>query len=271
MVAEGDGLGDLGVDAVGGVEEDGGLVGPGAGDVAGRVAAAADDEEGEVEGFDVGDAGAVGADVEVEAAQAVAAEAVGAALQDDGAGAVGVDAGADDVFEELDVGFVVDAVVEGHVEGVVGAWVERVRRAGAVQAAGAGEEVVLVVFVEGDGQHAVGRPECLLDAVAVVDVDVDVHDSRVVAEELQHAQDDVVHVTETAGLGLFGMVQAARPVDGDLGLIIAQLARCVQTPAGVERAVFVQTVEDGAVVAEIELDDAIALLRLLHVARHHLA
>ena len=49
------------------------FVGPGAGDVAGCVAAAADDEEGQVEGFGEGDAGAVGADVKVEAAEPVAA------------------------------------------------------------------------------------------------------------------------------------------------------------------------------------------------------
>ena len=95
-------------------------MGPGSGNVAWCVAASAADEEGEVECLDEGDAGAVCADVEVEAAESVAAERVGAALEDDRAGAVGLDAGADDVLEELDVGVVVDAVVEGHVEGVVG-------------------------------------------------------------------------------------------------------------------------------------------------------
>lgn len=54
------------------VDEDGGFVGPGAGYVARCVAAAATDEEGQVECFHEGDAGAVSADVQVEAAQAVA-------------------------------------------------------------------------------------------------------------------------------------------------------------------------------------------------------
>lgn len=182
MVAEGDGVGDVGIDEVLGINEDGGFVGPGAGDVARGIAATADDEERQAEGLDEGDAGAVGADVEVEAAEAVAAEGVGAALEDNGAGAVGVYAGADDVAEELDVRFVVDAVVEGDIDGVVRARVERVGWASAIEGPGAGEKVILVVFVEGDGEDAVGGPEGLLNAVAVVHVDVDIHDAWVVAE-----------------------------------------------------------------------------------------
>ena len=89
MIAEGNGFRDVGVDGILGVDEDGGFVGPGAGDVAGGVAATAHDEEGEAEGFDVGDAGTVGGDVEVEAAETVTAEGVGAALEDDCAGLVG--------------------------------------------------------------------------------------------------------------------------------------------------------------------------------------
>jgi len=271
VVAEGDGLGDVGVDVVGGVDEDRGLVGPGARDVARRVAAAADDEQGQAEGLDVRDARAVRLHVQVEAAQPVAAEAVGAALQDDGAGPVRLDAGADDVLEELDVVGVLDAVVERDVDGVVGAGVQRVGGPVGVEGAGAREEVVLVVLVEGDGEHAVGGPEGLLDAVAVVHVDVDVHDAGVVAEELQDAQDDVVDVAEAAGLGLLGVVQAAGPVDGDLALVVAQLPGGVDGAAGVERAVVVQAVEDGAVVAEVEARDVLALLGVLHVGGGDLA
>ena len=99
-----------------GADADARFVGPQARDVARRVASAAEDQQREVEGLGVGDAGAVGTDVEVEAAEAVAAEGVGAALEDDGGGVVRLHAGADDVAEEFDVLVVVDAVVEGHVE-----------------------------------------------------------------------------------------------------------------------------------------------------------
>ena len=110
----------------------------------------------------------------------------------------------------------------------------------------------LAVFVEGEGHDAVGGPESLLDAVAVVHVDVDVQHARVVAEELQDGEHDVVDVAEAGGFGLLGMVQAAGPVDGDEGLVVGQFAGRVEGGAGVEGGVGVETVEDGAVVADVE-------------------
>ena len=239
-----------------GADADGGLVAPGAGDVAGGVATAAEDEEGDAAldgvAFGEGDAGAVAADVEVEATQAVVAEGVGAALEDDGGGVVVVDGGADDVLEEVLVRFVVDAVVQRHVDAVAVARVVRVGGALGFEGPGAGEEVLLVVFVEGDAEDAVGGPEGLFDSVAVVDIDVDVEDARMVAEELEDGEDDVVHVAEAAGFALFRVVEAAGPVDGEVGLVIAELAGGVHAGAGVEGAVLEEPVEDGAVVADAE-------------------
>lgn len=108
MVEEG------GVSRKGGVDlsadADACFIGPEAGHVTGRVAASTDDKEGQVEGFDEFDAGAVGTDVEVEAAEAVAAKGVGTTLEDDGCGVVFLDAGTDDFAEEGSVAVIVDAV-----------------------------------------------------------------------------------------------------------------------------------------------------------------
>jgi hypothetical protein len=56
--------------------------------------------------------------------------------------------------------------------------------------------------VEGYRHHAVGEVERLLDAVAVVDVYVDVHDARVVLQKLQDRQHEVVDVTKAGGFAL---------------------------------------------------------------------
>ena len=160
------------------------LVGPAPRHVGGGVAAAAEDEERDVEGFGVLDTSAMGFDAEVEAAKAVTAEGVGAALEDDGRGPVDGDAGTDDVLEEADVLVVFNTVVEGDVEAVMGAGVAGVGGPGGVEGPGAGEVGVLVVFVEGEGHNAVGGPEGLFDAVSVMDVDVNVEDAWVVKEEL---------------------------------------------------------------------------------------
>ena len=51
----------------------------------------------------------------------------------------------------------------------------------------------------------------------MVAVDVDVENARVGAQELDDAEDDVVDVAEAGGLALLGVVQAAGPVDRDVG------------------------------------------------------
>ena len=50
--------------------------------------------------------------------------------------------------------------------------------------------------MKGSCQHAIRRPKGLLDSVAVVHVDVDVHNPRMVAEELQDPEDDIVDIAE---------------------------------------------------------------------------
>ena len=115
---------------------------------------------------------------------------------------------------------------------------------------GAGE--VLSVLVEGHGHDAVGGVEGLLDAVAVVDVDVDVEHPLVVLEQLQDGQDDVVDVAEAGGLALLGVVEAAGPVDGDLRGLLVQLDRGGDGAAAGELAELVEAVEHGAVLADVE-------------------
>ena len=132
--------------------------------------------------------------------------------------------------------------------------------AGLVEAAGAGEENRFVVLVEGKRHDAVGGPERLFDAVAMVDVDVDVEDARIRAQHLEDGEDDVVDVAESAGFALFGMVQPAGPIDGDIGLAGCQFASCVEGGASVVGAVVEEAVENGTVVAHVEGVVALAVL-----------
>jgi hypothetical protein len=86
--------------------------------------------------------------------------------------------------------------------------------AGLLGPAGAGEEEPRVL-VEGDGEDAGVVPERRLDAVAVVDVGVEV--GHTLGAELQQAGDGergVVVDAEAGGVGRHGVVQAAGEVDG---------------------------------------------------------
>ena len=66
----------------------------------------------------------------------------------------------------------------------------------------------------------ISRIERLLDPVAVVAVDVDVEHARDAPEELEDAEHDVVDVAEARGFALFGVVEAAGPVYGDVGFAV---------------------------------------------------
>ncbi len=136
-----------------------------------------------------------------------------------------------------------------------------------LEGARAGEEDLGLVLVERDGHDAVRGEESLLDAVAVVDVYVDVQHPRVAPEELYDADDDVVDVAEPGRLVLLGVVQAAAPGDGDVGLFVADLARGIQGPAGRHGTVVVEPVEQRAVAtAQVELDLG-GLLGIVYIPR----
>ena len=56
----------------------------------------------------------------------------------------------------------------------------------------------------------------------MVDVDVDVEHARVVLQELEDGEDDVIDVAEALGAVDARVVQAAAPVDGDLGEAVVE-------------------------------------------------
>jgi len=184
------------------IRGDGCLVAPETADVARGISTTADEKEWEAEGLDEFDAGAVGADVEIEAAEAVGTEGVRTALEDDRRRAVGLYHRLDDGFEEAEVVLVIDAVAERDVEGVVFSGTP----ADIVPVSGTGEEVVFVVFVEGQGHHAVGAEEGLFHPVAMVHVYVDIEDAGVVPEELEDCEDNVVNVAEPGCLAFLRVV-----------------------------------------------------------------
>ena len=132
------------------------LVGPCLGDVAGGVAASTEDQQRDTQSLDEVDARPMGFDIQVETAEPITPKGVGAALDDDGGGAVDVIARPNDILEKLTVLLVVDAIIEGYVQGMMRARAAVVQRARIHERAGAGEEVGGGVFVEGHGHDAIG-------------------------------------------------------------------------------------------------------------------
>ncbi len=85
---------------------------------------------------------------------------------------------------------------------------------------------VLPELVEAARHDAVRGVERLLDAVAMMAVDVYVQHPWVCAQKLERAKNNIIDVAETGSFPLFGMVQASGPVDGDVRCARGNLLRC---------------------------------------------
>jgi len=182
----------------------------------------------------------------VETSEPIARQRVSTALQNDGTWSESFHHLGDDGTEDGAEGFVVHAIVEGEVDGII----LPLGVANIEDVAGAGE--ILTELVEADGHDAVGGVEGLLDAVAVVDVNVDVEDALVLLEELEDGKDAVVDVAEAGGLGLLGVMETAGPVDDDVGAVLVETAGAADGTGRVKLAELEEAVEHRAVLPHVE-------------------
>ena len=65
-------------------------------------------------------------------------------------------------------------------------------------------------------QSPVREVKRLLHAVSMMDVDIDVTNTRVIFEQFQDGDDDIVDVAKSGGLKFLGMMKTAGPVHGDI-------------------------------------------------------
>lgn len=98
------------------------------------------------------------------------------------------------------VAVVVNAVSQGHIDTVILAF----SIANVANIPGAGK--VLSVLVEGDGHDPIGRVKGLLHPVPVVNVNVNVQDARMIFQQLQDGQVNVVDVAKTGSFAPLGVM-----------------------------------------------------------------
>lgn len=72
-----------------------------------------------------------------------------------------------------------------------------------------------------------------------------------------------IYVAEATCLALFGMVQATRPVNGDITFIAVEPRSTLHTTAGADPAEFEQTVKNRAVITHVVF--ALLLREVIHV------
>lgn len=114
----------------------------------------------------------------VEASESVTRQAVAAALEHNGFGTIIIHNGFYDWLEDVLIRLVIDTITEREVDGVMFA----LSYTDISELTSTGK--VFTVLVEGDGHNAIGSVKSFFDAIAVVDIYVDIQDTLLVSEQL---------------------------------------------------------------------------------------
>lgn len=122
---------------------------------------------------------------EIEATETVTRQTVTTTLKNHGVRVVEFHDARDDRFEDGLVRGVVDSVTEREVDGVVLALADT----NVTKLTGSRE--ILAILVERDRHDSVGGIEGLLDTITVVNIDIDVEDALVEAQELEDTENDI--------------------------------------------------------------------------------
>lgn len=186
-------------------------------------------------------------DAEVKAAQSITAQRVSSTLEHNARGLVEVHYLVDNWLEKVLVTLVINAIPQGHIQTVVAATL----CPDFIHVTCAREEVISV-FVEGHRHDPVSEVESFLNPVTMVDVNINVKHPRVVLEQLQDANHNVVDIAEARGLKLLGMVQTTSPVNGNITDLVVQLGCSLQRCACVTRAELKEPGKHWAVIAYVE-------------------
>ena len=131
---------------------------------------------------------------QIEAAKPIAAKRIGATLKNDNRRVVVVNNRRYNRLEERMIAFIIDAFAQRHVDRIIAAAtqpnvVPKYSKASTLRStnkhfyrmrlhvAGAGEEKV-AVFMKRNGHDAIRKLKCLLNAVAVMNIDVNIKNSK---------------------------------------------------------------------------------------------
>lgn len=137
----------------------------------------------------------------------------------------------DDGLEHLEVVGIVNAVLEGNVHRVVLAFL-----VSSLASVSSAREEVWGVFVQRNAHNAVCVVESILYAIAMMNVNVNVQDARVVAKELLNGEHNIVDIAEARALTLSRVMQASCPVNRHIRPLLIQAPCTLDTTAGVQLA-----------------------------------
>ena len=118
------------------------------------------------------------------------------------------EAHADNLPKQFSVLLIVDTVIQRYVEGMMSARIQRISRTKVVWSTSAWKEVDFIVLVKRECHYTIRRPERLFYSVAMVYIDIDVQDTRMMEQQLKYGDYDIVDVAKSRCSRLFGMMEA---------------------------------------------------------------
>lgn len=74
--------------------------------------------------------------------------------------------------------------------------------------------------MEWNSHNTIGQIKCFLNAIAMMNVDVNIQYTGMVFQQFQYRNHDVIHVTETGRFEFFRMMQTAGPIDTNITVIL---------------------------------------------------
>jgi hypothetical protein len=151
--------------------KDTGLVSPSSGNVTHSIATAAKNQGRQIKALDEVDAVGMSSHAQIEAAKTITRQTVTTTLEDHSLWAIPLHHALDDGLEDALVRDIIDTIAEREIDRVVLA----LPNTDVAKFTSTGE--VLAVFVERDGHNAISRVESFFNAIAVVNIDINVKDS----------------------------------------------------------------------------------------------
>mmetsp|Transcript_50181 Transcript_50181/g.104707 ORF Transcript_50181/g.104707 Transcript_50181/m.104707 type:complete len:221 (+) Transcript_50181:1699-2361(+) len=83
----------------------------------------------------------------------------------------------------------------------------------------AGAREVVAILMKRDRHHPICRVEGFLDAITMVNINIDVKNTIMHFQQFQDSENNVIHEAKPACLALFCVVKATGPIDGNISLV----------------------------------------------------
>lgn len=109
--------------------------------------------------------------------------------------------------------------------------------------------------MEADSEYSICVIECLLHSIPMMNVNIQIQDSRVNFQQLKNAQNNIIHITKSTCLCLFSVMKTAWPIYYYVTLACDNEVSSVNTAACCQPAEIEQPLKSRAIECLIDFED----------------